>query len=130
TIIFEDVNFIKALILNEHELVEIFIQIIMPMCQWYIYSRPWSAAGPGCMRLSGMSCIDIIDSFRNQDNLNKYSLNQFTLHTQVLLPSIETTFLPVRIQKFIYSSKTKTKMNQSRNVEVRGNYYDNICGIG
>ncbi|CAF4130554.1 unnamed protein product, partial [Adineta steineri] len=119
TIIFEDVNFIKALILNEHELVEIFIQIIMPMCQWYIYSRPWSAAGPGCMRLSGMSCIDIIDSFRNQDNLNKYSLNQFTLHTQVLLPSIETTFLPVRIQKFIYSSKTKTKMNQSRNVEVK-----------
>ncbi|CAF4282696.1 unnamed protein product, partial [Adineta steineri] len=48
----------------------------------------------------------------------------------VLLPGIETTFLPVRIQKFIYSCKTKTKMNQSTNVEVRGKYHDNICGIG
>ncbi|CAF4310232.1 unnamed protein product, partial [Adineta steineri] len=45
-----------------------------------------------------------------------------------LLPGIETTFLPARIQKFIYSGKTKTKMNQSTNVEVRGNYHDNICG--
>ncbi|CAF4156265.1 unnamed protein product [Adineta steineri] len=85
--------------------MEVFTQIIMPMREWY-----------------SILC--------NKDNLNKYSLNQFTSHFQVLLPSIETTFLPVRIQKFIYSSKTKTKMNQSRNVEVRGNYYDNICGIG
>ncbi|CAF1065950.1 unnamed protein product [Adineta steineri] len=92
--------------------------------------------------------------FCNQDNLNKYSLNQFILHAQgkieidskqqkslttpniwttqdipILLPDVETTFLPVRIQKFIYSSKTKTKMNQPTNIEVRGNYYDNICGI-
>ncbi|CAF3995644.1 unnamed protein product [Adineta steineri] len=143
--------------------------------------------------------------FRNQDNLNKYSLNEFTLHAQgkieidskqqksltipdrwtiqdirsayehlstrayqygssfqkiktlhgtsttvisqlsndnnncssyyllypylVLLPGIETTFLPVRILKFIYSSKTKAKMNRSTNVEVRGIYHDNICGI-
>ncbi|CAF1393299.1 unnamed protein product [Adineta steineri] len=36
TIIFEDVKFVKVLILNEHELVEVFIQIIMPMRQWYI----------------------------------------------------------------------------------------------
>ncbi|CAF1066039.1 unnamed protein product [Adineta steineri] len=93
------------LILNEHKLVEVFIQIIMPMRKWYII-------------------------FCNQDNLNKYSLNEFTSHVQVLLPGIETTFLPVRIQKFIYSSKTKTKMNQSTNIEVRGNYHDNICGIG
>ncbi|CAF1230311.1 unnamed protein product [Adineta steineri] len=55
TIIFEDVHFTKALILNEHELVEVFIQIIMPMREWYII-------------------------FCNQDNLNKYSLNKFTLH--------------------------------------------------
>ncbi|CAF4301476.1 unnamed protein product [Adineta steineri] len=55
TLIFEDVNFIKALILNEHELVEVCIQIIMPMRKWYI-----------------ILC--------NQDNLNKYSLNKFTLH--------------------------------------------------
>ncbi|CAF0751274.1 unnamed protein product [Adineta steineri] len=179
TIIFEDVNFIKALILNEHELMEVFTQIIMPMREWYII-------------------------FCNQDNLNKYSLNKFTLHAQgkieidskqqksltipniwttqhipsayehlparaypyassfekiktlrgtsttiisqlsnhnnncssyyllhpylVLLPSIETIFLPVHIQKLIYSNKIKTKMNQSTNVEVRGNYHDNICG--
>ncbi|CAF0892028.1 unnamed protein product [Adineta steineri] len=160
TLIFEDVNFIKALILNEHKLIEVFTQIIMPMREWYII-------------------------FCNQDNLNKYSLNEFTLHAQgkieidfkqqksltipdrwtiqhitsayehlstcgyqygskdnnncssyyllhpylVLLPGVETAFLPVRIQKLIYSSKTKAKMNQSTNIEVCGNYYDNICGI-
>ncbi|CAF4285429.1 unnamed protein product, partial [Adineta steineri] len=117
--------------------------------------------------------------FCNQDNLNKYSLNQFTLHAQgkieidskqqksltipdrwtiqdirsayahlstrgyqygssfekiktlhVLLPGVETTFVPVRILKFIYSSKTKAKMNRSTNVEVCGKYYDNICVQG
>ncbi|CAF4165644.1 unnamed protein product, partial [Adineta steineri] len=221
TIIFEDVNFTKALILNEHELVEVFTQIIMPMREWYIYSRPWSAAGPDCMRPSGMTCTDVVDSFRDQNNLNKYSLNEFTLHARgkieidfkeqksltipsintindtwttqditsayahlstrgyqygsnfqkiktlrgtsstviselsnddndcssfylfhpfvmdsafhpflVILPGIETTFLPVHIQKFTYSSKIKTKLNQSTNVEVRGKYHDNICGIG
>ncbi|CAF4212081.1 unnamed protein product [Adineta steineri] len=170
TLIFEDVNFIKALILNEHELMELLIQIIMPMREWYII-------------------------FCNQDNLNKYSLNKFTLHAQgkieidskqqksltipdrwttqdirsayahlstrayqygssfqktmktlrgtsttiisqlsndnnncssyyllhpylVLVPGVETIFLPVRIQKFIYSSKTKKKTNQSTNVEI------------
>ncbi|CAF1404137.1 unnamed protein product, partial [Adineta steineri] len=82
TIIFEDINFIKALILNEHELVEVFTQIIMPMREWYIYSRPWSTAGPDCMRSSGMTCTDVVDSFRDQNNLNKYSLNEFTLHAR------------------------------------------------
>ncbi|CAF1414820.1 unnamed protein product [Adineta steineri] len=181
TIIFEDVKFVKVLILNEHELVEVFTQISMPMCKWYII-------------------------FCNQDNLDKYSLNEFTLHAQdkieidskqqksltvpdrwtiqdirsayahlsthayqygssfekiktlrgtsttiiselsndnnncssyyllhpylALLPGVETTILPVRIQKFIYSSKTKAKMNRSTNVEVRGKYHDNICDIG
>ncbi|CAF0914703.1 unnamed protein product [Adineta steineri] len=124
------------------------------MCEWYIYSRPWSTLGPDCM-----SCTDVIDSFCDQDNLNKYSLNHFeklkTLRGTstavipelsnddkncssfylvypylVLVPGIETTFLSVRIQKFIYSSKTKAKMNQSTNVEVRGKYHDNICDIG
>ncbi|CAF0775016.1 unnamed protein product [Adineta steineri] len=224
TIIFVDVKFVKVLILNEHELVEVFTQIIMPMREWYIYSRPWSVAGPDCMRSSGMTCTDVVDSFRDQNNLNKYSVNQFTLHAHgkieidfkeqksltippintiddtwttqditsayahlstrgyqygssfqkiktlrgtsttviselsnehddnngcssfyllhpsvmdssfhpflVILPGIETTFLPVRIQKFIYSSKTKAKMNQSTNIEARGKYHDNICGIG
>ncbi|CAF1259436.1 unnamed protein product [Adineta steineri] len=105
TIIFEDIKFVKVLILNEHELVEVFTQIIMPMREWYII-------------------------FCNQDNFNKYSLNEFTLHVQVILPGVETTFLPVRIQKFIYSNKTKIKINQSTNIEVRGKYHDNICGIG
>ncbi|CAF0867426.1 unnamed protein product [Adineta steineri] len=36
TIIFEDINFTKALILNEHELTEVFTQVIMPMRKWYI----------------------------------------------------------------------------------------------
>ncbi|CAF4199194.1 unnamed protein product, partial [Adineta steineri] len=131
TIIFEDVNFTKALIFNEHELMEVFTQIIMPMREWYII-------------------------FCNQANINKYSLNEFTLHAHditsayqygssfqktiktlrgtsttiisqlsnnnnncssyyflhpylVLLLGIETTFLPVSLQEFIYSSKTKTK---------------------
>ncbi|CAF4188332.1 unnamed protein product [Adineta steineri] len=57
TIIFEDVKFVKALTFNEHELVEVFIQIIMPMREWYII-------------------------FCNQDNLNKYSLNEFTLRAR------------------------------------------------
>ncbi|CAF1114673.1 unnamed protein product [Adineta steineri] len=227
TIIFEDIEFVKALILNEHELIEVFTQVIMPMREWYIYSRPWSAAGPDCMRPSGMNCADVVEFFHDQNILNKYSLNEFTLHAHgkieinykqqksltipslntikdtwstqditsayahlstrgyqygssfqkmktlrgtkntaiselsnefddnnnnnnnddyyllhpsvmdatfhpylVILPGIETTFLPVRIQKFIYSSKIKTKMNQSTNVEVHGIYHDNICGIG
>ncbi|CAF1373879.1 unnamed protein product [Adineta steineri] len=82
TIIFEDINFTKALILNEHELIEVFTQVIMPMREWYIYSRPWSTAGPDCMRPSGMTCTDVVESFRDQDNLNKYSLNEFTLHAR------------------------------------------------
>ncbi|CAF4051977.1 unnamed protein product, partial [Adineta steineri] len=64
-------------------------------------------------------------------NDNKNCSSYYLLHPYlVLLPSVETKFLPVRILKFIYSSKTKTKMNQSTNVEVRGKYDDNICGIG
>ncbi|CAF1104126.1 unnamed protein product [Adineta steineri] len=39
TIIFEDVKFVKVLILNEHELVEVFIQIIMPMRKIEIDSK-------------------------------------------------------------------------------------------
>ncbi|CAF3862612.1 unnamed protein product [Adineta steineri] len=64
-------------------------------------------------------------------NDNKNCSSYYLFHPYlVVLTGIETTFRPVRIQKFIYSNKIKTKMNQSRNVEVRGNYDDNICGIG
>ncbi|CAF1555492.1 unnamed protein product, partial [Adineta steineri] len=105
TIIFEDVKFVKVLILNEHELVE-FSKI---------------------QTLSSTSTTIISQLSNDNNNCSSYYL----LHPYlVLLSGIETTFLPVRIQKFIYSSKTKTKMNQSTNIEVRGNYHDNICGIG
>ncbi|CAF4404729.1 unnamed protein product, partial [Adineta steineri] len=70
----------------------------------------------------------IISQLSNDNN--NYS-SYYLLHPYlVLLPVIETTFLSVRIQKFIYSSKTKTRMNQSTNIKVRRNYHDNICGIG
>ncbi|CAF0980297.1 unnamed protein product [Adineta steineri] len=122
----------------------------MLMREWYIYSRPWSVAGPDCMRSSRMTCTDIDDSFRKieidskqqksltipdgwttRDITSAYQYGSSfekikTLH--VVLTGIETTFLPARIQKFIYSNKIKTKMNQSTNIEVRGNYHDNTCG--
>ncbi|CAF3958453.1 unnamed protein product, partial [Rotaria sordida] len=81
-IAFEQVEFIKALVLNEHELTEVIIQIVMPMREWLIYSRPWSAAGPDCQRSSGMACNDFIDSFVDLQTLNAYSLRQFTLHAR------------------------------------------------
>ncbi|UJR06588.1 hypothetical protein I4U23_010872 [Adineta vaga] len=80
TIIFEQVKFVKALILTEHELTEIFTKINMPMREWNIYSRPWSGAGSDCMRTSGMLGTDVIDSFLDQEKLSEYSLKQFTLH--------------------------------------------------
>ncbi|CAF1173459.1 unnamed protein product [Adineta steineri] len=71
----------------------------------------------------------------DNDSLSFYLLHPSIMDSSlhpflVLLPGIDTTFLPVRIQKFIYSSKIKTKMNQSTNVEVRVLCHDNICGIG
>ncbi|CAF1291952.1 unnamed protein product [Adineta steineri] len=67
----------------------------------------------------------VISQLSNDDNncSSSYLLHPYL----VILLGIETIFLPVRIQKFIYSSKTKAKMNRSTNVEVRGKYHDNIC---
>ncbi|CAF1578211.1 unnamed protein product [Adineta steineri] len=77
--------------------------------------------------LRGTSTTVISQLSNDDNNCSSYYL----LHPYlVILPGVETTFLPVRIQKVIYSSKIKTKMNQSTNVEVRGKYHDNICGIG
>ncbi|UJR06874.1 hypothetical protein I4U23_011163 [Adineta vaga] len=220
TIIFENIKFSKALVLSEHELTEVFTQIIMPMQEWYIYSRPWSSAGSDCMRSSGMSSIDILNSFDDQQTLSQYSLSEFTLHAHgrietdhtsqksttlfnctrtpatwsthditsiythlstrgyqygpsfqnmrslqgttstvvakissdstlindlhcynlyhptlldaclhpclTLLPGIDTTFIPVSIEKFITKSNVDT---YDSNIEVHGNYYDNICGL-
>ncbi|CAF4429856.1 unnamed protein product [Adineta steineri] len=76
--------------------------------------------------LRGTSTTIISQLSNDNNNCSSYYL----LHPYlVLLPGVETIFLPVRIQKFIYSSKTKAKMNQSTNIEVCGNYHDNICGI-
>ncbi|CAF1459576.1 unnamed protein product [Adineta steineri] len=119
TLISEDVNFIKALILNKHELMEVFTQIIMPMRECFQKT---------IKTLRGISTTIICQLSNDDDTVCS---SYYLLHPYlVLLPGVETTFLPVRIQKFIYSSKTKAKMNQSTNVEVCGNYYDNICGIG
>ncbi|CAF4200808.1 unnamed protein product, partial [Adineta steineri] len=44
-----------------------------------------------------------------------------------LLPGNDTTFLPISIQKFI--SSTNKNLSSSSNVEMRGNYHDNVCGL-
>ncbi|CAF1237274.1 unnamed protein product, partial [Adineta steineri] len=118
TLIFEDVNYNKALILNEHELMEVFIQIIMPVRKIEIDSKQQKS-------------LTIPNTWTAQHIPSAYahlSTRAYQYGT-ILLPRVETTFLPVRIPKSIYSSKTKIKTNQSTNIEVCGNYYDNICGI-
>ncbi|CAF1153082.1 unnamed protein product [Adineta steineri] len=77
--------------------------------------------------LHGTSSIIISELSNDNNNCSSYYL----LHPYlVILPGAETTFHPVRIQKFIYSNKINIKMNQSTNIEVRGIYHDNIYGIG
>ncbi|CAF1195265.1 unnamed protein product [Adineta steineri] len=76
--------------------------------------------------LHGTSTTIISQLSNDNNNCSSYYL----LHPYlVLLPGVETTFLPVRIQKSIYSSKTKIKTNRSTNIEVCGKYHDNIWGI-
>ena len=70
-IVFENVEFLNALVLTEHELTEIFTQVIMPMREWIVYSRPWTTAGQHCMRPSGMSATDVLQSSQ-----------EFTLHAR------------------------------------------------
>ncbi|CAF4087291.1 unnamed protein product [Adineta steineri] len=43
-----------------------------------------------------------------------------------LLPGNDTTFLPISIQKFVSSTN---KNSSCSNVEMRGNYHDNVCGL-
>ncbi|CAF4301463.1 unnamed protein product, partial [Adineta steineri] len=64
--------------------------------------------------LRGTSTTIVCQLSNDNNNCSSYYL----LHPYlVLLPDVETTFLPVRIQNCIYSSKTKTNMNQSTNIE-------------
>ncbi|CAF4851511.1 unnamed protein product, partial [Rotaria sp. Silwood1] len=81
-IAFEQVEFSNVLLLTEHELIEVFTHVVMPMHEWSIYSRPWSAAEKNCMRASGMAAKDIVNSFTDPQTLNTYSLNEFTLHAR------------------------------------------------
>lgn len=81
-IAFEKIQFIKSLPLIENNLVEIVTQVTMPMHEWSIYSRPWTTAGKDCMRTSGMSGKDFLNSFVDPETLNAYSLSEFTLHAR------------------------------------------------
>ncbi|CAF3924762.1 unnamed protein product [Adineta steineri] len=127
TIIFEQVKFIKALVLTEHELTEIFTQIIMPMREWYIYSRPWSSAGSNCMHSSGMASIDMIDSFFDQYTLSQYSLKEFTLHAhgQIEINNItqhqSTTLLNIDTTHYTWSTHDMT--NVYNHLLTRGYQY-------
>ncbi|CAF1169580.1 unnamed protein product [Adineta steineri] len=127
TIIFEQVRFVKALVLTEHELTEVFTQIIMPMREWYIYSRPWSSAGPNCVHSSGMASIDMIDSFLDQHTLSEYSLNEFTLHAhgQIEINNItqqkSTTLLNIDTTHYTWSTHDMT--NVYNHLSTRGYQY-------
>ncbi|CAF0982640.1 unnamed protein product [Adineta steineri] len=127
TIIFEQVKFIKALMLTENELIEIFTQIIMPMREWYIYSRPWSSAGSNCMHSSGMASIDMIDSFLDQYTLSQYSLKEFTLHAhgQIEINNItqqqSTTLLNIDTTHYTWSTHDMT--NVYNHLSTRGYQY-------
>ncbi|CAF4039909.1 unnamed protein product [Adineta steineri] len=80
SIVLKEIKFVKALSLNEHELTEVFTQIVIPVREWFVYSRPWTSAGSDCMHSSGMASVDVVDSFIDPETLNQYSLREFTLH--------------------------------------------------
>ncbi|CAF0842283.1 unnamed protein product [Adineta steineri] len=80
SLVLKQIKFVKALSLSEHELTEVFTQIVIPVRQWFVYSRRWTSAGSDCMRSSGMAGVDVVDSFIDSETLNQYSLREFTLH--------------------------------------------------
>ncbi|CAF1458948.1 unnamed protein product [Adineta steineri] len=220
SIVLKEIEFVKALSLSEHESTEVFTQIVVPVREWFVYSRSWTSAGSDCMRSSGMASVDVVDSFIDPETLNQYSLREFTLHAHghiemdnvqpklmtllsssstyntwsttdatsiythlstrgyqygpffqniqslcgttstviaqiqsnpdttidlscyhllhptildnvlqpllVLLPGVDTSFLPVSIQKFVITNKVNTSHS---NVELHENYHDTICGL-
>ncbi|CAF0947091.1 unnamed protein product [Adineta steineri] len=79
-LVLKQIEFVKALTLSEHELTEVFTQIVIPVREWFVYSRRWISAGSDCMRSSGMASVDVVDSFFDPETLNQYSLREFTLH--------------------------------------------------
>ncbi|CAF1490041.1 unnamed protein product [Adineta steineri] len=80
SIVLKQIKFMKPLGLSEHELIEVFTQIVIPVREWFIYSRPWTSAGSDCLHSSGMASVDVVDSFIDPETLNQYSLREFTLH--------------------------------------------------
>ncbi|CAF1255723.1 unnamed protein product [Adineta steineri] len=80
SLVLKEIKFVKPLGLSEHELTEVFTQIVIPVRKWFVYSRPWTSAGSDCMRSSGMASVDVIDSFIDPETLNQYSLREFILH--------------------------------------------------
>ncbi|CAF1195338.1 unnamed protein product [Adineta steineri] len=80
SLVLKQIKFVKALSLNEHELTELFTQIVISVRQWFVYSRRWTSAGSDCMRSSGMASVDVVDFFIDPETLNQYSLREFTLH--------------------------------------------------
>lgn len=98
-IVFEQIELVQALPLSKHKLTEVFTEVRMPMREWFVYSRPWTSSNEECMRSSGLSGKDVVDSFVDMQTLNEYSLRQFTLHAhgriemsnvEQKLPSIAT----------------------------------------
>ncbi|CAF4039097.1 unnamed protein product, partial [Adineta steineri] len=80
SVVLKQIKFVKPLGLSEHELTEVFTQIVIPVREWFVYSRPWTSAGSDCMHSSGMASVDVVDSFIDPETLNQYSLREFTLH--------------------------------------------------
>ncbi|CAF3866320.1 unnamed protein product [Adineta steineri] len=80
SIVLKQIKFVKALGLSEHEVTEVFTQIVIPIREWFVYSRPQTSAGSDCMRPSGMARVNVVDSFIDPETLNQYSLREFTLH--------------------------------------------------
>ncbi|CAF1444101.1 unnamed protein product [Adineta steineri] len=72
---------------------------------------------------SGLNKINDLSSYY----LLHPSLLDACLHPLLaLLPGTDTTFLPISIQKFVSNT---TKSLSYSNIEMRGNYHDNVCGL-
>ncbi|CAF3874499.1 unnamed protein product [Adineta steineri] len=80
SLVLKQIKFVKALGLSEHELTEVFTQIVLPVREWFVFSRPWISAGSDCMHSSGMASVDVVDSFIDPETVNQYSLREFTSH--------------------------------------------------
>ncbi|CAF1036440.1 unnamed protein product [Adineta steineri] len=105
SLVLKQIKFVKALSLNEHELTEVFTQIVIPVRQWFVYSRPWTSAGSDCMHSSGMASVDVVDSFIDPETLNQYSLREFTLHAH---GHIEMDGVQQKLTTLISTSPTYT----------------------